>query len=104
VREKAQQHLIDAREGALSALTKASKNPVDLEISLRIRQIQARLKPQAPARLREARAVMVLEARATLAARRLLQNLASGLSEARLTQEAKGALKRMEVASSLKGD
>ena len=57
--------------------------------------LQSRLHPKARERLREVRAVLVLEARSTVDSRRLLQRLAAGLSEARLTQDAKAALERL---------
>jgi hypothetical protein len=46
--------------------------------------------------LRQVRATEVLEHIATPEARDLLKNLAAGATEARLTQEAKAALERLE--------
>jgi WD40 repeat protein len=57
---------------------------------------QDHLQPRAAERVREARAVLVLEARATPEARQLLRRLAAGLPQARLTQEAKAALQRLQ--------
>jgi WD40 repeat protein len=54
------------------------------------------MQPRTPERLQQARAVLVLEARGTPEARRLLRHLTTGLPQARLTQEAKGALQRLQ--------
>jgi hypothetical protein len=49
-----------------------------------------------PGRVRSLRSVEVLEHAGTKEARRLLNTLAGGASQARLTQEAKAALRRLE--------
>jgi hypothetical protein len=46
-------------------------------------------------RLRELRALLILEQAGTPAARQLLEELAGGVAEVRLTQEAKAALGRV---------
>jgi hypothetical protein len=94
-RQKAEEGLILAREAAFEALTEARRKAKDVELRLRLERLLDRLKPRGADRLREARAVMVLEVRGTPEARQLLQRLAGGLPEARLTQEAKAALTRL---------
>jgi WD40 repeat protein len=94
-REKAEQALAETREAARAALVRAYAGEKDVEVGRRLRRLQARLRPGAPARLREARAVMVLEVRGTAESLGLLRRLAAGLPEARLTREAKEALGRL---------
>ncbi len=95
-RRKAEQALAEAREGAHAALGEAHRKAGDVELRLRLERLLARLKPRSPQRLREARAVMALEIRATPEARRLLRRLAAGLPGARLTEEARAALRRLD--------
>lgn len=94
-REKAEQGLAAAGESIRAAVVKALAKTKDVEVRRRLQRLQERLRPQAPERLREVRAVFVLETRGTAEARRLLQRLSAGLSESRLTQEAKAALTRL---------
>ena len=94
-REKAEQALAAAGEAVRAALAEASAGTQDVEVARRLARLQARLQPWTPETLREVRAVMVLEARGTAEARRLLRRLAAGLPEARLTQEARAALERL---------
>lgn len=93
-REKAEQTLAAAGEAVRAALEKALTENKDAEVRRRLRSLQARLQTQAPESLREIRAVLVLEARGTAESQRLLQKLAVGMPEARLTQDAKAALER----------
>jgi WD40 repeat protein len=94
-RQKAERALVQAREAARAGLVEARRGAKDLELKLRLKRLLARLQSRAGDRLREARAVMVLEARGTAKARELLRRLAAGLPEARVTQEAKSALGRL---------
>lgn len=94
-REKAVQALAAAGEAVRAALAEALVRNKDAEVRQRLISLQSRLDPKARERLREVRAVLVLEARSTVESRRLLQRLAAGLSEARLTQDAKAALERL---------
>jgi WD40 repeat protein len=94
-RERADRALTAAGDAVRAALAETSAGTKDPEVWYRLKRLQERLQLQSPERLREIRAIMVLEARGTVGARRLLQQLAAGVSEARLTQEAKGALKRL---------
>lgn len=94
-RERAELALAAAGEAVRAALAEASTGATDAEVQQRLARLQARLRPQTPERLREVRALLVLETRGTTEARRLLQRLAVGVSEARLTQGAKEALERL---------
>jgi WD40 repeat protein len=94
-RERADQALAAAGEAVRAALAEAFAGTEDPEVRRRLAELQERLQPRAGERLREVRAILVLEARGTVEARRLLLRLAAGLSEARLTQEAKKALERL---------
>jgi WD40 repeat protein len=94
-RQRAEEALAEAGEAARAALTEEFARTEDLEVKRRLAGLQERLQPRAPERLREIRAVLALEARGTPEARRLLQRLAAGLPDARLTQEAKNATERL---------
>jgi WD40 repeat protein len=94
-REKADQELAAAGEAVRAALAEESARTEDAEVRRRLAGLQERLQSRDPEQLREVRAVLALEARGTVEARRLLQRLAAGLPEARLTQEAKEALERL---------
>jgi WD40 repeat protein len=93
-RESAEKELAAAGEAVRAALAEVSARTKEPEVRRRLAALQAPLQPRAPERLREVRAILALEARGTVEARRLLQRLAAGLSEAGLTQEAKKALER----------
>jgi WD40 repeat protein len=94
-REQAEKDLAAAGDAVRAALIEASTKTEDAEVRRRVERLQERLQARAPERLREARALMAVEARGTMEARRLLQRLAAGLSEARLTQGARDALERL---------
>jgi hypothetical protein len=96
VREKAEQDLSKAGESIAAGLEDTHRNAKDLELRRRLERLRSRLPVRAPDRLREMRAVMVLEVRGTQEARRLLRRLAGGAPEALLTQEAKAALARLQ--------
>jgi WD40 repeat protein len=95
-RQKATDTLREARESAREALEQADREGESLEVRLRARRLLDTLAPRAPERLREARAVQVLECLGSPEAMRLLEQLAGGIPEARLTQEAQAALKRRQ--------
>jgi hypothetical protein len=97
VREKADQALAEAGDGAAPALRRALGAAKDLEQRRRIERLLAPLEPRSPQALREHRAVLALEARGTAEARRLLGRLAAGLPGARLTEEARAALVRSQA-------
>jgi hypothetical protein len=95
VREKATKELRelgDLSEPALRATLSAQPSP---ELRRRAEALLAQLDPsRSPALLRSLRAVESLEHLATPEARQLLEQLAAGAPEARLTREAKATLER----------
>jgi WD40 repeat protein len=96
-REKAEaelQKLGDLAEGALRQALDAKPSP---EVRRRVEALMRYLGPAvpAPAHLRLLRAVEVLERARTADAKALLERLAGGAPEARLTQDAKAALERL---------
>jgi hypothetical protein len=96
VRLRAEESLAKAREGVQPALEKAQQASTDVEVRARLARLLAKLHPRSPEQLRDARAVLVLEARNTPAARQLLRQFADGWPGARLTREAREALQRLE--------
>jgi hypothetical protein len=97
VRENATKELSRLRELARPALAAELAKGPDLEIRRRIEQLVRALESDVtppPERLRELRALVVLEKVASREARQMLQTLADGAAEARLTQEASAALRR----------
>jgi hypothetical protein len=96
VREKASAELAKVRERAAPALRDALTRKPSAEARKRIEQILGDGKDKAPppARQRESRAVLALQHMRTDEARKLLADLAAGAPEARLTREARDALRR----------
>jgi RNA polymerase sigma factor (sigma-70 family) len=96
VRERAARELERAGEDAATALRQALKKGPSLEARRRMEQLLGLLRgPPAPDLLRSLRAAEALERADTPEARRLLEKLARGAPEARLTQEAKASLGRL---------
>jgi len=97
VREKAQTALVDLGELAEVALRKALEDKPTLEMRRRVQYVLERLRGPVtkPELLRSLRAVAVLEDISTPEAKQLLEELAQGAAEARLTREAKAALERL---------
>lgn len=95
VRSKATQRLQELREAALPFLERARDSRPPLEVRRRLEALCGALDARSAESLREIRAVQVLEYLGTAEARRLLNRLAAGLPEARLTREAQGALGRL---------
>jgi HEAT repeat protein len=93
VRENATRELERLGESALPALRKVLSDSPSAEVHRRVEQLLA--KPAGADRLRDVRAVEALEHIGTSDAREVLQNLAKGTAEARLTREAKAALERL---------
>jgi WD40 repeat protein len=94
-RQQAAQELAKLHELAAPALRRALDGKGTLELRRRVEQLlDASMKEVPPEQLGPLRAVEVLEHAGTAEARRLLQVLAKGAPEARLTQEAKAALAR----------
>jgi RNA polymerase sigma factor (sigma-70 family) len=101
VREKARRELAELGELAEPALRLTLADKPSLEVR---RQIQAlldnlRAPVTRPETLRSLRAVAVLEDIGTPEARRVLEQLARGTAEARLTREAKASLRRLDLRS-----
>jgi RNA polymerase sigma factor (sigma-70 family) len=93
VREKAMRELTQQVEAVEGALRKVLEGRPSLEVRQRIKLLLEKM--QGANRLRTLRAVEVLEHLDTAEARRLLETLAGGAAEARLTQEAKASLSRL---------
>jgi hypothetical protein len=96
VRERAMRQLT-ALDDAAEVLEAALKGNMSLEKRRRLQQVlkAIRTRPAAPVRLFAVRAVLVLERIGNDPARALLREFASGEPEARLTQEARAALRRL---------
>jgi RNA polymerase sigma factor (sigma-70 family) len=94
-RERATKELAKLDRLAEPALRKALTGQPSLEMRRRIQQLLEQLaSPPSGTQLRPLRTVEVLEHLDAPEARRLLETLAGGAAEARLTQEAKGSLQR----------
>jgi RNA polymerase sigma factor (sigma-70 family) len=96
-RVKASRRLAEFGESAVPGVRKRLARPVTLEVRRRAQEFLDRFDPPNPSpdRLRQLRAVELLEGIATPAARDVLSELAKGAAEAPLTQEAAAALERL---------
>jgi RNA polymerase sigma factor (sigma-70 family) len=95
-RERASKELSKLDRLAEPALRKALTGKPSLEMRRRIQQLLEQLvSPPSGTQLRPLRVIEVLEHLDAPEARRLLQTLAGGAAEARLTQEAKASLGRL---------
>ncbi len=96
-RDKAFKRLEELGDSAVPALRAALKEAPSAEVRSRLERLLSR--PQAlidsPEVLRGVRAIGVLERIGTPAARQVVESLASGVPEARVTQEAKATLGRL---------
>jgi WD40 repeat protein len=97
VREKASRILEDSVEVDAPALRKALEQSPSAEVRRRLKLLLERLERPvtAPQRLRDLRALAVLESIGGAEARAVLHKLAGGAAGARLTEEAKAALARL---------
>jgi hypothetical protein len=93
VREKGYKELESQGEAAEGALRQALTGKVSLEMRMRVGQLLQRL--ERPSAWRRSRVLEVLENIGNLDARRLLNVLAQGAPQARLTEEAQAALDRL---------
>jgi RNA polymerase sigma factor (sigma-70 family) len=93
VREKAMSDLARHCDEVESSLRKVLEDRPSPEVRQRVKLLLEKL--EGASRLRMLRAVEVLEHLGTAESRRLLESLAKGASDARLTQEAKSALARL---------
>jgi hypothetical protein len=100
-RKKAMRELLRLGEAAEDALRKALEKKPDFELHQRMERLLAVLAGAAiwPDRVREVRAVEVLERIGNRQARQVLRALAGGMAEARLTLDAQRALRRLERRS-----
>jgi hypothetical protein len=97
VREQASKEIEKTGDAALPAIERAlARQDASVEMRRRLELLQSHLALPAGERLRELRALEVLERVATPDAQRLLQRLAAGTPDARLTREAKAALDRLQ--------
>jgi RNA polymerase sigma factor (sigma-70 family) len=96
VREKAAAELAKVVEQAEPLLRKALENSPSAEAKRQIEALLGALEAPSPERLRQLRAVEVLERAGTAETRKLLDELAGGAKDARLTREAKAALGRIK--------
>jgi hypothetical protein len=99
VRDQALTELRRLGEQAAPALRKAREGRPSAEAARQAKQLLAEVEGPVtdPERLRQLRAVEVLERIATPAAREVLEALAKGAPGARLTQEAKASLERLSA-------
>jgi hypothetical protein len=96
VRERATKQIEKLGEAARPAIEAALASPdASPELRRRLERLRSLLAVPAGECLRELRALEVLERLGTPEARKLLQKLAAGASEARLTREANAALVRL---------
>jgi RNA polymerase sigma factor (sigma-70 family) len=96
-RAKASRRLAEFGELAVPGVRKRLARPVTLEVRRRAQEFLDRFDPPNPSpdRLRQLRAVELLEGVATPAARDVLSELAKGAAEAPLSREAAAALERL---------
>jgi WD40 repeat protein len=95
VRQRAMKELGKFGDAIAPALRRALDGKPALEIRRRVQQLLNQSRDWTPERLREHRAIQALEHIGTPAGRQLLETLAQGAPEARLTDEAKAALRRL---------
>jgi hypothetical protein len=95
VRDRAPKELQGMGEGALPALRKALEGKPGPELRRRVERLLDDLSAGSAAQVYESRALEVLERIGSPDARRVLETLAGGVAEARLTQEAKASLERL---------
>jgi hypothetical protein len=96
VRERAAKELAELGDLAELALRKVHTDGPSPEVRRRAEVLLEQCDPgRSPVRMRALRAVEVLEHAGTPAARRVLETLAGGAAEARLTQDAQASLRRL---------
>jgi WD40 repeat protein len=100
VRDRAERALAALRELAAPALEEAVKEPLSAEHRDRLERLLARVDgvEHDPERVRALRAVEVLERIGSPESRRVLESVAAGDPQARLTREASAALERLRAA------
>jgi WD40 repeat protein len=101
VRERAYRQLVQFGEQVEQALRESAAKPNNAEVKKRIDALLKAIAvpPPDPERIRQLRAVELLERTGTAEARELLNTLARGDSAARITKDAAAALKRLPLKS-----
>ncbi len=104
LREQATEELEKLGESVGPALQSALKGKLSPESRRRVERLLQKMEGLRPSQdlLRSLRVIEVLEHIGTPEAREVLKTLASGVPEARLTQEAKGSLKRLAKQAQVK--
>jgi hypothetical protein len=102
-RERASDELAKLGDAAEPALRQAAARAASAEMLQRVRQLLEKLDAPNPSaeRVRQSRALEVLEQMCTPEARQLLEALAKGAPAARQTADAKGALERQAKPASI---
>jgi WD40 repeat protein len=95
VRDNSSKELQKLGETALSSVQKTLAGKLPLEVRRRLEQLLEMMSGSPAEQIYRVRAVEVLEQIGSPEARRLLETLASGVPEARLTREAKASLQRL---------
>jgi RNA polymerase sigma factor (sigma-70 family) len=95
VRQRAMKELSKFGDAITPILQRTLEGKPALEMRRRVQQLLNQTRDWTPEHLREHRAIQALEHIGTQAARQLLESLAGGTPEARLTEEAKAALRRL---------
>ena len=95
VRDRAARDLEKLGEAAVPALREAVAGNPSVEMRQRIEALARRADSLSADRLRSLRSVEALEYSGTSDARAILEKLAGGLAEARLTREAKASVERL---------
>jgi len=98
-REEATAELAKLGEKAEPALRNALSSRPSLEVRRRIEPLLEKLEgvPASPQTLRQTRAIAVLESIGTAEAQQILNTLAQGMPEARITREAQAAVARLSA-------
>jgi len=100
VRERSRAELEKLGDRATSAITQALQKPASLEAARLLHEIQNKVgSDRTPSDLAASRAIEVLEDLDTPDACQLLEELASGTPEARMTKQAKTALARLRSSA-----
>jgi hypothetical protein len=96
VRQEAYRRLREMGDRVEPALRKVLADKPSAELRVRVKELLQEVDPaNSPERVRELRAVEVLEHIGTAEARAVLRTLAEGATDSRLTREAKASLKRL---------
>jgi len=103
VRDRAMKSLTGLERSAIPALKQAQEGKLSLEVGKRVEQLltDADSPTASPERVRDLRALAILEQIGTAEARDTIKKVAGGAPEARLTHEAKAALFRLSERTAL---